>query len=272
MRHEGRWHLFYTARGQGRYSLGYAASETLEGLEGAPRRELAQLASGKTPYAAAPQVFYFRPQRKWYLIYQTTDANYQPVFATASRVDRPEEWTRPRALMEKKDAAKWIDFWVICDERFAYLFFTREQRELYSAKTPLARFPEGWDEPRRVFGPLHESAHIYRAAGAGKRYAMVYETREGDLRSYGLAEAESLEGPWIDRDRRFAAGGGLAFTGERWTEEVSHGELLRTGHDERLEADVADIRFLIQGLPAGAHTGPYPELRWRLGLIRATLR
>jgi hypothetical protein len=35
-----------------------------------------------------------------------------------------------------------------------------------------------------------------------------------------------------------------------------------------MEADLRDLRMLIQGLAAGAHTGPYPELRWRLGLIR----
>lgn len=269
--HGGRWHLFYTARGQGRYSLGYASAETMEGLQGARRHPLPQLSSGQTPYAAAPQVFYFRPQRRWYLIYQTTEANYQPVFSTAKRVDQPSEWTRPRPLMVKRDAAKWIDFWVICDERFAYLFFTRDHKELYFARTRLERFPEGWGEPRRAFGPQHESAHVYQAAGTEKKYILLFETQEGDLRSFGLAEAGSLDGPWREVERRFAPGAGLSFTAERWTAEVSHGELIRSGYDERLEADARHFRFLIQGLPAGEHRGPYPELRWRLGVISAEL-
>jgi endo-1,4-beta-xylanase len=53
-----------------------------------------------------------------------------------------------------------------------------------------------------------------------------------------------------------------------WTDEVSHGELLRAGYDERLEVTAHPVQFLIQGLEAAQHQGEYPSLPWRLGLLR----
>ena len=35
-----------------------------------------------------------------------------------------------------------------------------------------------------------------------------------------------------------------------------------------MEYDPRDTTFLIQGLLAAEHRGPYPELPWKLGLIR----
>ena len=52
-----------------------------------------------------------------------------------------------------------------------------------------------------------------------------------------------------------------------WTNEVSHGELLRNGVDERLEVDSAHLRFLIQGMRDELHRGEYVNLPWCLGLI-----
>jgi len=252
--HNNAWHLFYTARGRGQYTLGHVTAPTLEKLNAAPRRQI------MPAYAAAPQVFYFRPQKKWYLIFQTTAANYQPVFSTSADL---AAWTAPQPLIDKRDTAKWIDFWVLCDSRNAYLYFTRDHRELYMATAPLKSFPIGWDEPRQVFSPLHESAHIYAATGPTPRFLLFFETQQNDRRAYGLAEAASPAGPFREVDRNFAS----RVRQPAWTQEISHGELIRHGSDERLLIDPANLRFLIQGLPAKAHTGPYPELPWSLGII-----
>lgn len=264
--HDGQWHLFYTARGQGRYSLGHVSARSLDKLATAPRHELKQLRGRNNSYAAAPQVFYFRPHQKWYLVFQTKDSNYQPVFSTNPDINRPDLWTTPGALASKREPAKWIDFWVLCDQHHAYLFFTRQHQAVYVMKTPIQQFPSGWDEPKRVFGPVHESCHVYRAGG---RYVLLYETQQDDRRGYGLAEAPSPEGPWREVDREFAAGALLRFAPglPHWTAEVSHGELLRQGVDERMEVNPGSWRFLIQGLPRGAHQGAYEELGWRLGII-----
>ena len=265
----GLWHLFYTARGGNRYTLGYAAAPALQELRNARRHQLTQLRADKEPYAAAPQVFYFRPQKKWYLIFQTTDGWYQPVYSTTSTIDQPESWTPPKPLADHRDREKWIDFWVICDAGNAYLFFTRSHRDVVVMTTAIADFPSGFHDPRVVYSPLIEAAHVYRIQGAAERYEMLFELADGRLRKYGLATAGALSGPWRTETAEFAAGSQLSFESgmPAWTSEVSHGELLRAGYDERLEVAAHPVRFLIQGMPAAQHEGDYPALPWRLGLL-----
>lgn len=269
VRHEGMWHLFYTARGRDSYSIGYVAADELAKLESAKRYPLEQLRGRTDPYAAAPQVFYFAPQERWYLVFQTRDSNYQPAYATTERIGNPDSWSAPAVLAEKKDDAKWIDFWVICDETTAYFFYTRNHKDLYRMTTALADFPLGFGDPRRVFGPVHEAVHIYRAKGRHE-YHMLYETRfRKDFRRYGLATAKALAGPWTRVTSNYARARQLRWDGGAvpWTEEVSHGEMIRSGFDQCLEYDPLESRFLIQGMPASQHQGPYPKLPWSLGII-----
>ena len=54
----------------------------------------------------------------------------------------------------------------------------------------------------------------------------------------------------------------------RWTDVISHGELLRSGYDEKLEVDPADLRFLFQGvLDKDRQDKSYGEIPWKLGLL-----
>ena len=100
--HDGeRWHLFYTARGGGSWRIGYVCADTLERLSAAPRTLLSMARGEKDTYAAAPQVFLFAPQSKWYLIYQTRDAEYQPVYSTTASIEDANSWSEPTPLVEK---------------------------------------------------------------------------------------------------------------------------------------------------------------------------
>ena len=278
VRYDGRWHLFYTARDPENYTLGYASAESLETVGQAKRYPLRQLRSGNSPYAAAPQVFYFRPQRKWYLVFQTTGANYQPVYSTSSDVSQPASWTPPLPLLPKTDDAKWIDFWIICDEKKAYLFFTRNHRDVVVMSTRLADFPQGFGDAKTVLSPVHEAVHVYALPGAKPGYVMLFEQQEGDLRHFGLASAPALGGPWTVTNPRFASPEQLEYRGGKgqgskpqrhWTDEVSHGEFLRAGYDERLIIPADNWEFLIQGLPRERHQGAYPLLPWSVGIIRS---
>ena len=71
------------------------------------------------------------------------------------------------------------------------------------------------------------------------------------VRSYGLAVAGSLGGPWRNVTDRFATGDQLRHPlrsgGARWTDMVSHGEAIRSGYDETLEYEPRGCRWLIQG-------------------------
>ena len=52
------------------------------------------------------------------------------------------------------------------------------------------------------------------------------------------------------------------------TSSFSHGELLRSGHDEKLEVDPAELRFLFQGVSDAARKGKaYGDIPWQLGIL-----
>ena len=53
----------------------------------------------------------------------------------------------------------------------------------------------------------------------------------------------------------------MAFTAQpAWTRDISHGELLRDGYDETLTIDLAQLRFLYQGVSPDAAGLPYNSL------------
>ena len=265
--YDGKWHLFYTARSQTEYTTGYVSAKTLVGLQSAARHEL-KMIRGKGRYGCAPQVLYYEPQRQWYLIFQNRDSNYQPAFATTTTISMPDTWSAPQPLIRKDKAAKWIDFWVICDETKAYLFYTQGHSGVIVRSTSLDKFPDGWGEGKEVLRDVHEAVHIYSVKG-GHEFHMIYELNKSGVRSFGLATSTDLEGPWKKVTDKYATGDQLTTAGgvQTWTEMVSHGELLRSGHNERMQYDPKDCRWLIQGILKKDSNVPYPSLPWKLGIM-----
>ena len=205
----------------------------------------------KSSPAAAPQVFFYQPQRLWYLIFQTTASQYQPVYATTKTIDDPRSWSAPKPLLVKTEKGKWIDFWIICDDTQAVLFYTRDQQDVVAMTTSLSDFPKGFAHPATVYQGVHEAVHVYRDR---QGFALLFELRaENGSRKYGLAQAPNLLGPWT--------------TVRDWTVAASHGELLRSGIDQHLQADLQHPQFLIQKLTSDGQGKDYAEWRWHLVLI-----
>lgn len=265
--YDGFWHLFFTARGRGEYTTGYVRGHTLADLRRAKRYRLPTV-RGKARYGCAPQIFYFAPQKTWYLIFQNRDSNYQSAYVTNRDIFDPIGWSEAKNLLRKDSGHKWIDFWVICDKKYAYLFYTQAHSTVMVRRTALALFPGGWGPAREVLSGVHEAVHIYKVAGQQK-YDMIFERNTGEGRSFGLARADSLEGPWKKVTDAFATGSQLVYRGQGkpWTEMVSHGEAIRSGYDQHLQYNPTDGRWLIQGLRHADATAPYPALRWQLGII-----
>lgn len=264
---EGQWHVFYTARGKNEYTTGYVSAETLDGLHTAQRHELTMI-RGRGRYGCAPQILYYEAQQKWYLIFQSQDSDYQPMFSTTPTISKPDSWSDPTPLLTKDTKRKWIDFWVICDEQRAYLFYTEGHSGVMVRSTSLKAFPKGWGKSQKVFDNIHEAVHVYKAKGRNE-YHMIYELNREGVRSFGLATATQLEGPWEKVTDHYATGKELRYGDkmEQWTEMVSHGEVLRSGYDEHMEYDPQGCRWLIQGIMQKDNKGPYELLPWRLGLI-----
>ncbi len=274
VRHDGRWHLFCTIRGKQRsHQIEYLSFESWDQPEKA-RRELLTMHSG---FFCAPQVFYFRPQKKWYLICQASDESWEPkygaAYSTTAQIADPKSWSALKPLGHRHaDGKAGLDFWVICNDAKAHLFFTTLDGRMWREETPLADFPTGWSEPTlAIRGDVFEASHTYRLKGMDK-YLTVIEAQAGGRRYYKAYLADRLDGPWkpaaATLKRPFAAPGNVRFQGEKWTDSFSHGELIRAGYDQRLEVDPAKLRFLFQGVLDKDKAGkPYGQIPWRLGVL-----
>jgi len=230
-------------------------------------------------YHCAPQVFYFRPQRRWYLVFQSQ----QPQYSTADDPSRPDTWSRPQDFFAGKPASvvgTWLDYWVICDEADAYLFFTDGTGRFYRSQTRLADFPRGFGEPRVVmqdpdFARLFEASNTYRLKGTNQYLTLVEAMGPEGRRYFRAFVADRLDGGWTPAhntsswDRPFAGAANVAFEGGRtaWTSTISHGELLRDGYDETLTVDPCNLQFLFQGYDPSRGSTDYSQLPWQLGLL-----
>ncbi|MHC4996171.1 MAG: non-reducing end alpha-L-arabinofuranosidase family hydrolase [Planctomycetota bacterium] len=279
VRFEGRWHLFCSLRkregGQGRIRIGYLS---FAGWEDAPSATWHVLEL-TDDYHGAPQIFYFEPHRKWYLVYQAADASrdvaYGPCYSTNDDINDPAGWTLPAPLYTVKEGQKaGLDFWVICDETKAYLFFTTLNGRMWRAETALSNFPnKGWADPKVVLqADIFEASHTYKLKGMDK-YLSLIEAQNGQRRYYKAYLADRLDGQWkplaASRERPFAAPPNVINQADSWTHSYSHGELIRTGVDQRLEVDPANLRFIFQGSSDNDRKGKsYGSIPWRLGLLR----
>ncbi|HYV29465.1 MAG TPA: non-reducing end alpha-L-arabinofuranosidase family hydrolase [Candidatus Eisenbacteria bacterium] len=275
VRFGNRWHLFCTIRSPKRsHQIEYLSFEDWKNADAAPRHVL-KISDG---YFCAPQVFYFSPQRKWYLIFQTSDPSrkpaLQPAWSTTTNLADPDSWTKPTLLFaaQPDNVKAWIDFWVICDDLEAHLFFTSNNGLMWRAETKLADFPSGWTTPRVVLrGDIFEASHTYRLKGLNKFLTLI-EAQNGNRRYYQAYLADRLDGEWqplaATKDKPFASPANAHDAGQHWTDSFSHGELLRAGFDQNLEVDPATLRFLFQGVTDQAMAGKkYGEIPWRLGVL-----
>ncbi len=294
--YNGRWHVFDTTRSTIRsHRVEYVSFRRWEEANASKRHVLN---CRGTEYIAAPQVFYFRPQKKWYLIYQAIEKGrkpaLQPAYSTTENIEDPNSWS-PAALLFDKDpegVSQWIDFWIICDEKKAYLFFTSMDGRLWRSWTNLKDFPRGFVECKVVLTEdnpdwrLFEAGHIYRLKGARKYLAIIEAIRKAppsDRRYYVAYTADRLDGEWkplaTSLDNAFASAapwkghpaGNVIQPKPRWTDNISHGELIRAGYDETMTVDAANLQFVIQGVLAEDAAGKkYGEIPWRLGILTLT--
>jgi hypothetical protein len=271
--HEGRWHLFGTLRKRsGTVCMGYLSFTDWTQAGAAKREEV----SFTERYHCAPQVFYFTPHRRWYLIYQLADPArtpaFGPYFSTTTDVADVKSWTKPQSMVTNApEKPKWLDFWVICDAEKAHLFYTSLDGHMWRRETKIADFPFGWSEQTLALkGDIFEASHTYKLKGR-EQYLTVIEAQAPGRRYYKAYVADRLEGPWRGLAdtlaKPFAARENVRQS-PGWTASISHGELIRTGVDERMEVDPANLRFLFQGVSEADYRGAkYGGIPWRLGLL-----
>ncbi len=282
VRFEGNWHLFYSVRSKKRsHQIEYITFEQWEDANSVDRHVL-NLSDG---YYCAPQVFYFAPHKHWYLIYQVIDPSrkpaLQPAYSRTTDITDPSSWTKPVLLFTKNpdNVKMWIDFWVICDDTRAHLFFTSlNNARMFRSETKLADFPHSWSQPTiALTADIFEASHTYSLKGSGN-YLTIIEAEApavpgfGRRRYYKAYTADSLDGYWLPlaatAKKPFASPTNVRHEGDHWTDSFSHGELIRSGYDQTLEVDPARLRFLFQGVTDEKKRGKkYGEIPWQLGIL-----
>jgi Glycosyl hydrolase family 62 len=224
------------------------------------------LANKPVGNAVAPQVFYFRPHNKWYLIYQ-----WGAKYSTSNDISNPDTWTAPKSLL-KLGPSNGLDYWVICDDIHCYLFFSGDDGNLYRSKTTIANFPNfsGYEIIMSdEVGKLFEASNIYKLEGTNKYLLLVEAYWPRYFRSW---TSTSLDGPWIPladtQPKPFAGAANVTFEGTKWTNDISHGEMIRSGYDETLTISSCNMQYLYQGVDPNSNT-TYEKLPYRLGLLKA---
>lgn len=274
---DGRWHLFATVRPfEGELFVCYSTFRDWEECRSATRTKI----DLGVPYYCAPQVFYFAPEKQWYLICQASDPSwdpvYQPAFSTNPDISDPNGWTRLKPLgANKTDEGKTgLDFWIICDNSKAHFFFTTLDGHMWREETSLDDFPHGWSKAHLALeGDVFEASHVYKLRGADRFLTLIEANGPQRRRYYKAYLADSLDGEWAP----VAAASGQAFafpenvrqTGRHWTDSFSHGELLRTGSDQHLEVDPTNLELLFQGASdTDISDRKYGMIPWKLGKLR----
>ncbi len=283
VRHNGRWHLFMTVKLPGRSAIEYCS---FENWEDAQTSERTLLPLSESNYFCAPQVFYFTPQEKWYLVYQVGMPESKKMwvaFSTTTDISDPESWSKARPLPGLDGGPTdprvigGLDYWIICDEARAYLFLTSLDGKMWRLSTAIGDFPAGFGHCELALeGKIFEASHTYKLKG---RNAYLTLIEENGRRHYKAYVADRLDGEWTplaDTEARPFAGAAniRPIEGvEPWTDNISHGELVRVGNDEHLVIDPATLQFLFQGMLERDKSGKgYGRFDWRLGLLtpRAT--
>ncbi|MET9230191.1 non-reducing end alpha-L-arabinofuranosidase family hydrolase [Lentzea sp. NPDC003310] len=280
--HDGKYHVFASTYTDG-YNLMYTSFSDWSQASAAPHFYLDRSGVG-SGYRAAPQVFYFAPQRLWYLVYQTgSNASY----STTTDISNPSSWSTPRnfyangmpqIIRDNIGNGYWVDFWTVCDTAKCYLFSSDDNGHLYRSETTLGQFPNGFTNTVIAMqdsnrNRLFEAANVYKIAGKDQ-WLLVHEAIGSDGRRWFRSwTAPAITGPWTaladSESNPFARANNVTFPGGQWTRDISHGEMVRTNVDQTMEISPCKLSYLYQGMDPNAG-GEYNRLPWRLGLLTQT--